>query len=137
MGKIIFAGLIWLAIFMPVAFAGSGDFNGIWLLTRDHKLDGRLDPSPKGDEVKLPIRMNSHHNKFSGEYVDTANDSIFNGETYTARNTTLILFFQYDQTFYAIHNGRQTAENHFAGTWYSAGNLSGDFELKKQQDEKL
>jgi len=133
MWTIFLTGLMMTVIFQPLSWAGSGGFNGIWLLTRDHKLDGVLAPIPEKDEITLPIRMNSHHNKFSGEYVDTSNDSIFSGETYVARGTTSIVFFQYDQTFYAIHNGRQTGDGCFTGTWYSSGNFSGDFELRKQQ----
>jgi len=101
-------------------------------LTRDHKLDGVLDPSEEKDEVNLAMQLNSHHNKFSGKYTKPSNDSFFTGETYSARDSTMIVFFQYDKKFYAIHTGHKLAHNHYAGTWFGSGNLSGDFELKKQ-----
>ena len=90
---------------IPVSYAGTGEFNEIWLLTRDHILDGVLDPTKEKDEVELAMRLNSHHNKLSGEYTEIKNDSVFTGETYTARGTTLIVLFQYGRKFYAIHNG--------------------------------
>ncbi|MDO9267216.1 MAG: hypothetical protein Q7U00_09065, partial [Sulfurimonas sp.] len=102
------------------------------LLTRDHVLDGKLDPTEKNDEVGLAMRLNSHHNKFSGEYAEIKNDSVFVGETYTARGTTILLLFQYGKTFYVIHNGQKIDHNHYVGTWFAVGNLSGDFELRKK-----
>jgi len=72
-----------------------------------------------------------HHNKISGEYTEINNDSIFTGEIYTARENSLITLTQYDKSFYAIHNGHMVNHNHYVGTWFASGNLSGDFELKK------
>jgi hypothetical protein len=132
MNKILVPFFLFLFAFVPTTHAGSGEFNDIWLFTRDHVLDGILNPTDKKDEVKLPIRLNSHHNKFSGEYVEIRNDSVFIGETHTARGTTLIVFIQYDETFYAIHVGRKIGDDHYAGTWYAVGNQAGDFELRKK-----
>lgn len=115
-----------------ISYAGSGEFNDIWLLTRDHILDGKLDPTKKNDEVELAMHLNSHHNKFSGEYSEIKNDSMFVGETYTARGTTILLLFQYGKTFYVIHNGQKIGDNSYIGTWFAVGNLSGDFELRKK-----
>lgn len=124
--------IMFLLIVAQVAFAGSGEFNGIWLLTRDHILDEKLDPTKPGDEVKLEIQLNSHNNKFSGEYTKIKNDSIFIGETYTARKTTLIVLYQYDKAFYVIHSGHKVGHNRYVGTWFASGDLSGNFELKKK-----
>jgi hypothetical protein len=123
---------IFLINIIPVSHAGSGEFNGIWLLTRDHILDGILDPTKNTDEVELAIRFNSHHNHLVGEYTNIENDSVFTGETYTARGTTLIVLFQHDKSFYVIHNGHKVDDNRYAGTWFATGNLAGDFELKKK-----
>jgi hypothetical protein len=124
--------LLFISLSMPFSYAGSGEFNSIWLMTRDHILDGVLDPTKTKDEVKLEIRLNSHHNKFSGEYTKLKNDSLFTGETYSVRGSTLIVFFQYGQEFYVIHNGRKVGHNHYVGTWFGPDNLSGDFELRKK-----
>ena len=132
MRKAQFSFFMLLLAFTPVSFAGSGEFNDIWLLTRDHILDGKLDPTKKSDEMELAIRLNSHNNKFSGEYKEIKNDSVFIGESYTARGTTLIVLFQYDKAFYVIHNGHKVGHNRYIGTWFASGNLSGDFELRKK-----
>lgn len=132
MRKILFSFFMFLLAYNPISYAGSGEFNDIWLLTRDHVLDGKLNPTEKNDEVGLAIRLNSHHNKFSGEYAEIKNDSVFTGETYTARGTTILLLFQYGKTFYVIHNGQKIDHNRYVGTWFAVGNLSGDFELRKK-----
>lgn len=132
MRKVLFLFFIFHTALIPVSYAGTGDFNEIWLLTRDHILDGVLDPTKQKDEVELAMRLNSHHNKLSGEYAEIKNDSIFTGETYTARGTTLIILFQYGRKFYAIHNGYKVGHNHYVGAWFAAGNLAGDFELRKK-----
>lgn len=132
MRKILFSFFMFLLAYNPISYAGSGEFNDIWLLTRDHVLDGKLDPTEKNDEVGLAMRLNSHHNKFSGEYAEIKNDSVFVGETYTARGTTILLLFQYGKTFYVIHNGQKVDNNRYVGTWFAVGNLSGDFELRKK-----
>ena len=132
MRKILFSLLVLISATISVSYAGSGEFNGIWLMTRDHILNGVLDPTKTKDEVKLAIRLNSHHNKFSGKYTEFKNDSLFTGETYSARGTTLIVFFQYDEAFYVIHNGLKVDHNRYLGTWFGSGNLSGDFELRKK-----
>ena len=132
MSKVFFSLCMFISVFNSFSYAGSADINGTWLLTRDHTLDGKLDPIRRKDEVKLEIRLNSHHNKFVGEYSRINNDSVFSGETYTARRSTLIVFFQYDESFYVIHNGRKVGNYRFVGTWFGSGNLSGDFELRKK-----
>lgn len=132
MRKFQFLFFMFLLITAQVVFAGSGEFNGIWLLTRDHILDKKLEPTQVGDEVKLEIRLNSHNNKISGEYTEIKNDSVFIGETYTARKTTLIVLYQYDKDFYVIHSGRKVGHNRYVGTWFASGDLSGNFELKKK-----
>lgn len=130
--KILFVFCIVSFTCTPISYAGSGEFNDIWVLTRDHVLDGKLDPTNKDDEVNLSIQLNSHNNKFFGEYLEINNDSLFSGETFSARKTTVILFFQYDKEFYVIHNGHKVGNNHYIGTWFAVGNLSGDFEFKKK-----
>jgi len=130
--KVQFLFLMFLLTSSPVSLAGSAQFNDIWFLTRDHILDGKLDPTKKRDEVELAIRLNSHNYKFSGEYMEIKNDSVFIGESYTARGATLIVLFQYDKAFYVIHNGRKVGHNRYVGTWFASDNLSGDFELRKK-----
>ena len=108
------------------------DTNVTWLLTRDHILDGVLDATSANDEVELRVELNRQHNRFIGSYTTIMNDSIFSGEIYSARGTTLINFFQYDQTFYVIHIGQEIEIGRFIGTWFASGGLSGDFEIKKE-----
>jgi len=127
MKKILFL----LFILISDSFASSQEFSGTWFLSRDHILDGEV-KLLKSDEINLKLEVNSHHNKFSAKYIGLDNDSIFTGETLSARKTTLIHFFQYDDSFYVIHNGHKIFENHYVGTWFASGNLSGDFELKKK-----
>ena len=132
MKKTFFVFIICLFNIIPVTYAGSGEFNGTWLLTRDHIHDGVVDATKKGDEVELVMHLNSHFNKLTGNYTEIKNDSVFTGETYTSRGTTLIILFQYGKTFYAIHNGRKVGPHRYVGAWFASGEISGDFELRKK-----
>ncbi len=104
---------------------GSGSLGGVWTLIRDIKLDGVVDPVQI-----LSVRFSAHQTRFVGAFVGIDNDSIFEGETYSARTTTIITFLQYDDTYYAIHSGREIAPGIYEGTWYDVGGGSGDFRLK-------
>ena len=116
-------------VFSSGSLAGSGDINGIWRLSRDFYLDGKLGADARSHQVEC----NSHHNKFSFHYIgkDLSNDSIFIGETNAARKTKIINFYQYDATYYVTHSGREVSSNRFVGTWYDVEGNSGDFELTK------
>lgn len=104
----------------------SGNFEGTWRFTRDSTLNGVV-----SDDNVFSIAFQSHHNKFVGEYIGLDNDSIFEGETYTERTTTIINFIQYDATFYVVHAGKQLDEYKYQGTWYDVAGQSGDFMLEK------
>jgi len=124
---------LWIAVCimtMPLqALAGSGEVEGTWQLARDFDLDGRISSNAKRHQVEC----NSHHNKFVCRYIgaDRTNDSIFAGETYQARTTKIISFFQYDATYYVTHSGREQGRHRFVGTWYDVAGNAGDFELRK------
>ena len=126
MKKILSLVVIIFAMSVQV-HAGSGEFNGVWHLSRDFTLDGTIGRDAQRHEVEC----NSHHNKFTCRYIgaDSGNDSIFVGETNKARTTKIITFFQYDATYYLTHSGREVGSRRFVGTWYDVAGNAGDFEL--------
>ena len=80
---------LYILLIFSASHSDARELNDFWLLTRDHILDGILDPTKKNDEIKLVMQLKFHHNKITGEYTDINNDSIFPGEIYTSRETTL------------------------------------------------
>lgn len=130
MKKTFFLSVLVFALsFSFNSIAGSGQINGVWGLSRDLHLDGKLDADAKRHQVEC----NSHHNKFTCHYTgkNLSNDSIFTGEINAARTTKVISFYQYDATYYTTHSGREAGPNRFVGTWYDVAGNAGDFELTK------
>ena len=112
--------------------AASGEFSGTWIITRDTTLDGQI--STEAPSSNYQVNLKSHGNKFVGNYIGIANDSIFEGETYVdlARPVKVIDFRQLDRNYYVVHSGKLIEANQYIGTWYDNNGNSGDFLLRKQ-----
>ena len=106
-----------------------------WDLTRDYKIDGKLEDNQNIQQTPLTLLVQG--NQLSGHYLDRKaggenNNSTFSGEIVTREKSLLILRQEgkKDGTYVVIHTGHQIGENHYRGTWHDNSGQSGDFELK-------